>query len=282
MAKKAAVKSRLDKNKKRQGRGVIIFAWLRRFGFGLAALTLTIWLGSWFYLTGAAAATGVWLRQEALEASVKAGFSVQDMMVEGRVYADPDVIRGLVNMRQGDPLFAFDPVAAKKMLEQVSWVKEAKVQRRLPDTIYVSLTERKPLALWQEDKKTVLIDTDGMVITDYNLERFKELVLVRGKEANAQTPELLEMVAAEPLVAERLKMAQWVSGRRWDLTLENGILVKLPEEEVGLALRRLAESQEKDALLDREIKNLDLRENDRIVVRTKPGAVHDYKAGFKL
>ena len=282
MARKAAVKSRLDRNKKRQGRSVIVLAWLRRFGFGLAIFTLALWLGAWFFLSDAAKETGAFLRKEILTASAEAGFSVQDMMVEGRIYADPDVIRGLVNMQPGDPLFAFDPVAAKELLEQVAWVKEAKVQRRLPGTIYVSLTERIPLALWQEDKKTVLIDTEGVVITDYNLARFENLVLVRGREANEHAPPLLEMVAAEPLVAERLAAAQWVSGRRWDLTLKNGIVVKLPEEEIGLALRRLAASQEKDGLLERDIKNLDLRENDRIVVRTKPGGVQDYQAGLKL
>ncbi len=282
MAKRGTTKADLNRNKKRHGAGVIVRAWIGRFGVAFAALVLVIWLGAWFFLSGAAEKTAQWAHEETLKASVRAGFDVQNIMVEGRVYTDPDVIKGLINMQKGDPLFAFHPQEAQKLLEEISWVKAAKVERRLPGTVYIHLTERVPLALWQNGKKTALIDDEGVAITDYDLGRFKELVLVKGEGANKQAPALLSMIAAEPLVAQRVREAAWIGDRRWDLVLESGAAVKLPEEEIGFALRRLAEAQEKDDLLDKGVESLDLREDDRIVVRARPGSVQEYKAGFRL
>ncbi len=206
------------------------------------------------------------------------GFAVRNVLVQGRVNADPDVLRGLLNVAPGDPILAFDPAAAKESLERISWIKSARVERRLPDTVYIRLTERHPLALWQNKGKVRLIDDEGVTLTDMNLQKFSTLPLVVGEDAPAHASDFLQLLAAEPSLTPQVEAASWVSDRRWDLTLKNGITVELPPVDAGLALHRLASAD--STLLDKDISMIDLREDGRMTVRTKPGAVHEVKASL--
>lgn len=215
-----------------------------------------------------------------VSASGGMGFTVQNVMVKGRVHTDADTIKAIVNIQQGDPLFSMDPAEAQNMLEKLSWVKTAQVQRRLPDTIFIQLEERKPLALWQRQQKISLIDEDGVVLTDRNLSEFKDLVIVTGKKSEVEAFNLIKQLYAEPDITKLVEGAVFVSERRWNLKLKDGKEIKLPEDDIGFALRRLAVMDEEEGLLSRSILSVDLRERDRISVQASPNEIERYKASY--
>jgi cell division protein FtsQ len=64
------------------------------------------------------------------------------------------------------------------------------------------------------------------------------------------------------------------------LYLKNGVSVKLPEDDLGQAVRRLANAQGEAGLMDRKIQSIDLRDPLRIVVQTAPGAAEEYQAAY--
>jgi cell division protein FtsQ len=271
--------------KRRSSGSERLILFVKRFGIGIAVVAAAFWLCSWFVMSGALERAQNSIETAVLNTTGGWGFKVRNIMVDGRRYTDPDTLKAMVNMEKGDPIFAFHPGEAKAMIEKISWVKSAHVERRLPDTIYIRLEERKPLALWQRNQKLALIDSDGVVLTDQNLSRWKKLMIVVGDDAPKKASELISMLDAEPVIEERVEAATLVSGRRWDLKLKSGADVKLPEEELGLALRKLAVNHEEEALLDKDVLSIDVREEGRITVRTKPGAAQDYtkesaKAGF--
>ncbi len=237
-------------------------------------------LGAWLLLSGHAEGGADWSRRQIYELAGHAGFSVKDILVEGRLYSDPDVLRALIAIKRGDPILAFDPKDAKETIERISWVREAHVERRLPSTIYIGLMEREPMALWQHKGKIRVIDAEGVTLSDREIKPFRDLIILVGEGAPEQAPALLTLLAAEPVLRDQVEAATWVGTRRWDLKLKNGITVKLPENDMGFALRRLVQAQQEDALLDKDLSVIDMREPGRIVVRTRPGGVEEYKAGF--
>ncbi len=238
------------------------------------------WLGSWFVMTGAAQKTGHRIEQFAMNTTASWGFAVKNIMVDGRAQTDVDALKAMIDMDRGDPIFAFHPAEAKTRIEQLSWVKKAHVERRLPDTLYIKIEERVPMALWQRKGKLALIDADGVILTEHNLREWRNLMIVVGEDAPKKAAELLPMLAAEPVIAKRVEAATLVSGRRWDLKLKSGAEVKLPAEELGLALRKLAANHEEEAILDKDVLSIDVREEGRITVRTKPGAAQDFNAAI--
>lgn len=234
------------------------------------------WIGSWLVLSGYAAQIGHRMTESALLYTARWGFAVNSILVDGREYTDSDTLKAMIGMERGAPILAFDPAVAKTEIEKLSWVKKAHVERRLPDTLYIRLEERTPLALWQRNKRLSLIDEEGVILTDQNLERWKDFLIVVGDDAPANAATLLEMLEAEPLVRARVEAATFVAGRRWDLRLKSGADIKLPEEDMGLALRRLAVNHEEEGILDKDVLSIDVREEGRITVRTKPGAAQDF------
>lgn len=254
---------------------------LRRFGFISGAVIFVLWIGLWLWLSGAFVKSAQWGRDKFYDTTAQAGFRVENVLVEGRIHTDPEIIRALMNVQKGDPILTVRPGEAKELIERIRWVKEAHVERRLPGTIYIGLLERKPLALWHHEKKLRLIDTEGAVITDQNLGGFKELIMLTGPDAPDHAADLFAFLDAEPQIKERVEAAKRVGARRWDLVTTQGIAVRLPEDDIGHALSRLKALQNSDNLLDKELTVIDLRVPDRVIVRTKPGGVEEYRASVK-
>ena len=277
--RKGTSRSRIVKKRSNSAERILFF--LKRFGFSVAVLVFVGWLGAWFFLSGTSTRLSDWAHNKALSFTADKGFEVADIYLEGRHYTDVDAIKAILNIEKGDPIFMFKPEPAQEMLENLSWVKSAKVERQLPDAVYVEIKERVPMAIWQRNKRFSLIDTEGIVLTDRKLERFKDFIIVVGDDVPKCAPPFFKLLRAEPEIYKKIEAAKSVSGRRWDLVLKSGAVVKLPEEEVELAMRRLATMQEDENIMDKNIKAIDVRELSRITVRTKPGAVREYKANFK-
>jgi len=267
-------------NRRRKGILAIVFPWFKRFGLTLAVLAAIMWVGAWFFLSDADTHTSDWVNTKIVDATASLGFEVDNVMIEGRAYTDPEILKAIINVQKGEPLFAFDPSEAKKSIEEIAWVETAHVERRLPDTLYISLNERKPLALWQKDKKLKLIDQYGEVIPVTNLAPFKNLVIVLGENAPQNAEELFQQLVGEPEIFKRIESVGLIADRRWDVIFKNDLRVKLPEQDVAFAISRLAKAQTDDKILDKDLTGIDLRDPQRMIVSTKPGASQDYQSGY--
>ncbi|MGY8991066.1 MAG: cell division protein FtsQ/DivIB [Rhodospirillales bacterium] len=197
------------------------------------------------------------------------GFTVQDILVEGRRETKQKDLLKAVRLARGAPIFAYDLDAARERVEALPWVHRAVVQRMLPNTIFLRIEERKPLALWQHKRRFSLIDETGSVIVRKGIERFSNLLVVVGRKAPLHAKDILKVLSAEPGLQKKVKAAVWVGDRRWNIRLFGGIDVRLPEDNPAGAWHRLAEYDRKHNVLNRDVEVLDLRQPDRLIVRTR-------------
>jgi cell division protein FtsQ len=201
--------------------------------------------------------------------SASLGYRVQVVTVEGRVETDAQEILRAVGVSRGDAILGFSPDAARRAIEQIPWVSSATVSRRLPDTVHVAIVERRPIALWQNSGKLTLIDRDG---TDLGapaggLDEFRDLPLVVGPDAPRHAQAMLDALKAVPDLARRVSAMVRVGSRRWDLRLDNGVDVKLPEEDVAGALTAVANAAANEKLLERDVRTVDLRLPGKMVLQ---------------
>jgi cell division protein FtsQ len=217
---------------------------------------------------------GQWALQYAadrmLDATARFGLVVADVRVEGRETTDRETILTALGAGPGTPILAMSPKRAKEQLEGLPWVRSAVVERRLPDTLYVRLVERKPLALWQHGGRLELIDREGAVIPVTRLDRFAKLPMVVGDSAAGHAAGLLDMLATEPDLASRVSAAIRVGDRRWNLRIDNAIDVLLPADSPASAWAQLARLERSSAILKRDVQVVDVRLPDRLVVRVNP------------
>ncbi len=212
-----------------------------------------------------------------IAASASLGLKVNEILVVGRSETTRKELLAAVRLVRGAPILAFDLGAAKKRIEALAWVKSASVERMLPDTVLLTVEERQPLALWQHKGNFALIDADGEVILKTGLERFSDLLLVVGPDAPEHAADLLQALATEPELMTLVKAAVRVGGRRWNLRLRGDIDVRLPEENAAAAWARLAEYEKTHQVLERDVRILDLRLPDRLIVRQPPRPVKPVK-----
>jgi len=204
---------------------------------------------------------------ELIAASARIGFKVDEILVVGRAQTNQKNLLAAVQLVRGAPILAFDLKAARKRVESLPWIKTAVIERMLPDTVLLSIRERKPMALWQHKGAFALIDSGGEIILRQGLEQFSDLLLVVGADAPGNTAELLKTLATEPQLMGRVKSAVRVGGRRWNLRLEGNIDVRLPEKDTASAWARLADYERTHRVLERDVQILDLRLPDRLIVR---------------
>lgn len=241
---------------------------------GAAALVLALIGGGGFavHRSGWDAASVEQVRAKLLALTTQAGLIVNDVVVQGRGRTSGDAILAALGAARGTPMLEISPSAAKARLEALPWIRTASVERLLPDTLFVQVTERQPLALWQRKGKLELIDREGAVVAVPSLDEFADLVVLVGDDAPKAAPALLEMLASEPALRPHVSAAVRVGGRRWNLKLDNGIDVALPEDNVGAAWHQLAQLDRTDGLLKRDIVKVDLRLPDRLVLQIPEAA----------
>ncbi|WP_425405965.1 cell division protein FtsQ/DivIB [Hwanghaeella sp.] len=213
-----------------------------------------------------------------MQVSAEMGLAVYQVSVSGRRETNKDRLLQAVGVQVGDPILAVDIQDVLKRVNSIGWVEAAVVERRLPDHIHIHIQEREAAAIWQKDHEFVLVDIDGNIIGTDGLERYRHLKVVVGDGAPERTAELVTLLEREPMLDSRIVAAVWVAGRRWNLRLDNGIDIRLPEENPGEALQRLAQLERDHRLLARDIAAIDLRQSDRLIVRMTEEAAERKRA----
>lgn len=115
-------------------------------------------------------------------------------------------------MQKDRSMAAVDLEDVRHDLMQYGWIKDARVSRRLPDTLVVDIVERSPAAIWQHNNRLSLIDEKGVVLEPVSVATMPDLPLVIGPRANQRAQDLERLLAEASSLKELLAGA--TSGRQ--------------------------------------------------------------------
>jgi cell division protein FtsQ len=200
-----------------------------------------------------------------------AGFAVSRVELRGLNRMDASTVTkaALDQPSLAMPLIDLDAIRARLM--EFKWVKEARVHRRLPDTLVVEIEERVPAAVWQHNRRLQLVDKDGVELEAVRSDAMPNLPLVVGPGAQHRIADLGNLVGAVPQVKEVLAGATWIGGRRWDVRFKTGETLSLPEgeEQAGAALKRFMEMNARRHLLGGNFLRFDMRIEGKMIVQLR-------------
>lgn len=200
------------------------------------------------------------------------GFAVDQVRITGHSEtSEIDVIEKL-ELDGWTSLVGLDAESARARIQELPWVKKASVRKIYPDALEVKIEELVPFAIWQHGSRLTIVERSGEPIAPFSGNRHAALPLVIGMGAQKKAEEFIGRLKKYPGLASRVKGYIRVAERRWDLRLENGVTVKLPETGEDAAIADLLEMDRKSALLSRDIAAVDLRLPDRLVVQLTPEA----------
>ncbi|SOB86874.1 cell division protein FtsQ [Sphingomonas guangdongensis] len=237
-----------------------------------AAVAVLLIMASWLGIPGA-------IGTAMAEAVGRAGFRAEQIEITGlRRMERMSVYAVALDQRsRAMPLIDLEGVRAK--LLDYPWIADARVSRRLPDTLAIDIVEREPVAIWQNHGQLMLIDVSGTPLEPVSASAMPALPLIIGDGANEKEPQFQALMGAAPALKPLIRAATWVGDRRWDLLFDSGERLALPEGEgpAAKALAKFAELDRADRLLGRGYLRFDMRDPEKLVLRL-PGGGSSNKA----
>ena len=207
---------------------------------------------------------------------------IKSICITGSQITDKKDIYNLLGTRVGDPLLSFNIQRANEQLSTLPFVKHVTIIRHLSGDIVIHIVERSPYAIWQHQGQFTLIDKEGQRVQNQKINNTERAILLKlplvvGNGANTAAATLFDILSQEPNVKSHVVAAARVNNRRWNLTLNNGTIILLPEilEETTAAIHYLAKLETSINLLDRPILSIDMRLPDRLTIKIPPNKQQD-------
>lgn len=208
------------------------------------------------------------------QVAADAGFEVKRVEVRGLRNIDEQQVyeKALVERDRAMPLV--DLESLRRELLELSWVKDARVSRQLPDTLVIDIVERSPHAVLRKADRFVVIDETGHELATVARKNIRGKLIVSGPGAGQQVVELGHLLDAAPALKPRVQEAEWIGNRRWNLTFRTGQVLALPEgdREAASALVTFARLDGTNRLIGGKVAAFDMRAKDRIYLRVPPEA----------
>ncbi len=236
----------------------------------LGGFAATLFVALWF--SGGLGEAIHSTRTAAANALMAAGFRIEHIEVVGPTgnvmnRDDAAAIRQALAAEEGELVFSINLVQARRRIENLGWIREARIMRQLPNRLTVIVIEREPFALWQSEGRWRVIGANGSVIESARAENYPDLTLVVGPGAPEALQAFLGTMKQYPNIAARVYAYVRVSGRRWNLRLKNGADLMLPAEFEERTLDLFENEPKPSHLLDRSFKRIDARQWGRIYIR---------------
>lgn len=219
-------------------------------------------------LTGATAV----MQTEGARIAADAGFRVRHVSVSGTERMNEMTVYEKALAQKDQPMPLLDLAALREDLLALPWVADARVSRRLPDTLAIDIVERKEHAVLAKPDHFVLIDAEGHTLEPISAEKAKGKLVISGPGAQRKVAHLDALLDAAPALKPQVAAAEWVGNRRWNLTFKTGQLLALPESErAAAALVRFAKLDGANRLLGGRVAAVDMRVPGQAAFRCKDG-----------
>ena len=224
---------------------------------------------------------GIWLSDETRRANLNAAidgliervehreaFMVHRMQVSG---ASPAVEKGLRAMLPVDlpaSSFQIDLDQLRESVLKLDAVEAVDLRIEPGGVLSAVVTERVPALLWRHARGIELLDRTGHRVASATGRGVRaDLPIIAGEGADRAAPEALALLDAAGPVLPRLRGLERIGERRWDLVLEGGQRIKLPAEGALRALEQAIALDDARDLLARDVTEVDLRGEGRVVLR---------------
>lgn len=256
---------------------------LRKAAFGLMLLLVlaliggTVWAVRDGFFVRSYDATRAACTNQLERLSFSLGLTLKEIRIEGIHYVNREVIMDALALSP-DTHYAMLTLSGAELagrLKSIEFIRHASVEKSFPDTIVIRVTERDPVAIWQHQGMLSLIDEEGVVLKERDVGAFWKLPMLVGQDAVFHAKTLLAFLTTQPKLFEQVAAMTHVSGRRWDIVMQNGTTIRLPEESPDTAWATLASLENEQQLLEKQIKIIDLRLPEKVYILPLPPQLPD-------
>ena len=194
------------------------------------------------------------------------GFKIKNILISGTHNLSQDYLRNIIKTQNHINILNVNLHRIYNKIIQNSWVEETYVERILPDTIKIKVLEKKPIAIWQNQKGNKLITVNGDVISHANVNKFKNsFPIIKGEKSKENISTILKILETNKNFAKNIWSLTFINQRRWDLHFNQGLIVRLPSQDVIKAWQKIIKLQTNYNILNLRLTEIDLRNPEQIL-----------------
>ncbi|MBR9983732.1 MAG: FtsQ-type POTRA domain-containing protein [Wolbachia endosymbiont of Homalodisca vitripennis] len=192
------------------------------------------------------------------------GFSIDKVTVTGNKFTNEQDILSLVDRTQ--PIMYTSLSKLTDNIQSVSeWIKHVRIYRILPNTLRIDINEHEPFALWKDDNRTSVINSEGkVIINDYSIDN---LVVITGQNSLSNLKFIKDILERKTQLSDHISSCVYVGSRRWNIILDDSATVKLPEDNPYSAWDYLSHLQNTTDFTFSNWSIIDMRVADKIFVK---------------
>lgn len=200
-------------------------------------------------------------------------FMVTELTVEGVDGATIADVRRVLQLELPQSSFDLDLEDMRSKVAALNAVRDARVKVGEGGALVIDITPRVPVAVWRAGSTLKLLDAEGVFagVIEARTDRL-DLPLIAGDGAHTHIAEAMTIFQTARPIAERVRGLVRMGERRWDLVLDRGQRILLPENGAVAAVDRVIALNEAQDLLERDVVAVDLRNANRAIVRMKEEA----------
>lgn len=204
-------------------------------------------------------------------------FMVSLMAIDGAGLNLATEIRTAVPLDFPVSSFDLDLEGIRKAITELDPVRSVSVRIRPGGILQIDVTERVPVLVWRRRDGIGMLDSTGAHVEEIPARAARpDLPLVAGEGADRKVDEALALFAAARPLGDRLRGLVRVGQRRWDVVLDRGQRILLPEDQPVPALERVIVLGQSADLLERDVAVVDMRLGNRPTIRMTENAVRDW------
>ncbi|SMO58009.1 cell division protein FtsQ/DivIB [Paracoccus laeviglucosivorans] len=229
----------------------------------------------------AAMVAGIWLSDDTRRANLSSSidglvdrvqhreaFMVHGMEIEGASEVVDKGLRAMLPVDLPASSFEIDLEKLRERVLKLDAVEAVELRIQPGGILSAVVTERVPAVLWRHARGIELLDKTGhRVASATSRDVRSDLPIIAGEGANRAATEALALIDAAGPILPRLRGLERVGERRWDVVLDRGQRIKLPEDGALRAFENVIATDRANDMLKRDITVIDLREQSRPVVQ---------------
>ena len=150
-------------------------------------------------------------------------------------------------------IFLINKIDLKDEIESNTLVQNYSIFKRYPSTLDINIEKTKFLAKINKNGQIFYIGSNGKFIKNNSLNN--ELPFVFGNPKIFEFFKIKEIIDKSKIPYTEIKNLYFFPSKRWDLELRDNTLIKLPNDNINLALNLSIEFLNDHKFIDARIKN---------------------------
>ena len=193
-------------------------------------------------------------------------FKLDKINLNNLKYIKKNEIYEKLNSYYNTTIFSIELNSLREKIKTIKLVEDVHIERILPNTLNINITEKTPIGIIQKGNLYKLITNDGSILFNERIHEFYYLPIFTGNNAEKNAQKILDILNLSNF-KEEIWSISLINERRWNLNLKKGVTILLPEKNIVKALNLINDIEESYKILDGNFLEIDLRNDKQIIFK---------------